>query len=340
VRRNPSLLIPSVFLLLSVSLIAQDTPIGPTGTQAAREETPQQQAATQQTPSGGAVDLQKATQNPVASLISVPIQNNSNFGIGPNDRTQNVLNIQPVVPIRASENWNLIIRSIVPVIWQPAPGTANLEVFGIEENTPPYLAAQAVQKSVGVFGFGDMTPSFFFSPAKPGKLIWGAGPVFVLPTATSKVTGQGKVSMGPTIVALVQPGKWTLGALVNNVWSVAGPSDRSDVKQMTLQYFVNYNLKKGWYLSLAPIITANWQASSGNVWTVPVGGGVGRILRLGFQPVNVAAQFYGNAAHPQNGSSWSMRLQIAFLFPKLTKEQQKMMMQQRLKQMEQEQPQK
>jgi hypothetical protein len=103
---------------------------------------------------------------------------------------------------------------------------------------------------------------------------------------------------------------------------------------------VNYNLKKGWYLSLAPVITANWQASSGNVWTVPIGGGVGRILRLGFQPVNIAAQFYGNAAHPSNGSPWSMRLQIAFLFPKLTKEQQKMMMQQRLKQMEQEQPQK
>src|SRR5215468_129277 len=127
--------------------------------------------------------LQKATQNPVASLISVPIQNNSNFGIGPYDRTQNVLNIQPVIPIRATENWNLIIRWITPVIWQPAPGTANLELFGIEENTPAYLAAQGVQKSAGVFGFGDMTPTFFFSPAKPGKLIWGAGPVFVLPTA-------------------------------------------------------------------------------------------------------------------------------------------------------------
>jgi hypothetical protein len=127
---------------------------------------PQEAAGTQQAPSGGgAGDLQKATQNPVASLISVPVQNNSNFGIGPFDRTQNVLNIQPVIPIRASENWNLIIRGIVPVIWQPAPGTANLEVFGIEENTPPYLAAQAVQKSAGVFGFGDMTPSFFFAPA-------------------------------------------------------------------------------------------------------------------------------------------------------------------------------
>src|SRR5579864_5883523 len=128
---------------------------------------PQETGDTQERPTGGAGDLQKAVQNPVASLISVPVQNNSNFGVGPNDRRQNVLNIQPVIPIRASENWNLIIRWIVPVIWQPAPGTANLEVFGIEEDTPAYLAAQNVQKNAGVFGFGDMTPTFFLSPAKP-----------------------------------------------------------------------------------------------------------------------------------------------------------------------------
>ncbi len=329
-------------LLFSVGIVAYAQEPNPNFNQELDQETPAQAKAEAQKPDtkASAGDLAKAVQNPVASLISVPIQNSSNFGIGPNDRTQNVLNIQPVVPIRASENWNLIIRGIVPVIWQPAPGTANLEVFGIEENTPAYLAAQAVQKSAGVFGFGDITPSFFFSPAKPGKLIWGAGPVFVLPTATSKVLGQAKLSMGPSIVALIQPGKWTVGALVNNVWSVAGPSDRSDVNQMSWQYFVNYNLKKGWYLSSSPLISANWKASTGNVWTVPVGGGVGRIFRLGFQPVNVAAQFYGNAAHPSNGSPWGMRVQIAFLFPKLTKEQQKMMMQQRLKQMEQQQPQK
>ena len=278
----------------------------------------QGETATQPTPSaGGPGDLQKAVQNPVASLISVPVQNNSNFGIGPYGRTQNVLNIQPVVPIRASENWNVIIRVIAPVIWQPAPGKSNLEVFGIEENTPEYLAAQGVQKSAGVFGFGDFTPTFFLSPAKPGKLIWGAGPVVILPTATSKVLGQGKLSMGPSIVALVQPGKWTIGGLVNNAWSVAGPSDRSSVSQMTLQYFVNYNLKQGWYLSSSPVIAASWKASTGNVWIVPVGGGVGRVFRLGLQPVNVAAQLYGNAARPVGGSPWGMRLQIAFLFPKL-----------------------
>jgi hypothetical protein len=269
----------------------------------------------QQAPAATA-DLQKEAQNPVAGLISVPVQNNTNFGVGPFGRNQNVLNIQPVIPINVSPGWNMIVRWITPVIWQPAPGTANLEVFGIEENTPAYFAAQDVQAHAGVFGFGDMTPTFFFSPVKPHKLIWGAGPMFTLPTATGKVLGQGKLSMGPSIVALVQPGPWTVGALVNNIWSVAGSGGRANVNQMSLQYFINYNLKKGWALSMSPTITANWQASSGNVWTVPVGGGVQRVFRLGYQPVNASLAFFGNAVHPQHGSPWGMRLQISFLFPK------------------------
>jgi hypothetical protein len=152
-----------------------------------------QQAAPAAT--GGGDDLQKATQNPVASLISVPIQSNSNFGIGPYDRMQNVLNIQPVIPMKVSDCCNLIIRWIAPIIYQPAPGTANLEVYGINENTPAFFAAQAVQANAGVSGFGDMTPTFFLSPAKPHKLILGVGPVFVLPTATNKVLGRGNSAL-------------------------------------------------------------------------------------------------------------------------------------------------
>ena len=239
-----------------------------------------------------------------------------------------------------SREWNLIIRWIIPIIWQPAPGTQNLEVFGIEENTPAFLAAQSAVKQVGVFGFGDMQPTFFLSPAKPGKLIWGVGPYFILPTATSDVLGQGKLSIGPSIVALAQPGHWTIGGLINNVWSVAGSGGRADVNQMLFQYFINYNLKKGWYLSSSPVLTANWKASSGNQWVVPLGGGAGRIMKLGLQPVNITAQFYGNAVHPSGASPWGMRLQIAFLFPKLTKQQQKMMMEKKLKELEQEPPQK
>lgn len=238
--------------------------------------------------------LVKATQNPVASLISVPVQNNSNFNIGTADRTQDVLNVQPVIPMRISEDWNLILRWITPVIWQPVPN----------------------QKDIGVYGFGDMVPTFFFSPAKPGKLIWGAGPVFQLPTATSYYTGQGKFGMGPSLVLLTQPGHWTIGALMNNTWSTGGPKSRAAVNQFLMQYFINYNLDKGWYIGTSPVVTADWKASSGNRWVTPVGGGVGRVCRLGSMPANIQVMFFGNAVRPPGSSPWSMRLQMAFLFPK------------------------
>jgi hypothetical protein len=269
--------------------------------------------------SSGTEALQKATQNPVASLISVPVQNNNNFGVSPGDRTQDVLNIQPVIPVGISKDWNLIVRWITPIVWQPVPN---------QPSTP----------ETGAYGFGDMQPTFFLSPKKSGKLIWGAGPVVQLPTATNTFLGQGKLGLGPSLVLLTQPGHWTIGVLANNVWSVAGSGSRPPINQFLMQYFVNYNLKKGWYLSCAPTVTANWEAKDGGRWVVPFGGGVGRIMKLGFQPVNISARFYGNAIHPPTGfssSSWNMQLQIAFLFPKLTRAQQKVIIEQKLKQLEQ-----
>jgi len=284
--------------LSPIILVAQNAPPGSNPTA--------QAAASAPAAANDADALAKATQNPVASLISVPIQNNSNFGVGPYNRTQDVLNIQPVIPARITENWMLISRIIQPIVWQP----------------------DATQNTSGQFGIGDMNPTFFLSPAKPGKIIWGAGPAMVFPTATSAVLGQGKLSFGPSVVALVQPGHWTLGFLVNNVWSVAGSSHRPSVNQMTLQYFITYNLQKGWNINSGPIVTANWHNQAGGEsadgddtppggrWTVPFGGGVGRVMRLGYQPVNISANFYGNAIHPPGASSWGMRLQIALLFPK------------------------
>jgi hypothetical protein len=270
--------------------------------------------------SAGTEALQKATQNPVASLISVPIQNNNNFGVSPGYRTQDVLNLQPVVPLGISKDWNLIVRWIMPIIWQPLPN-------------PP------ATPQTGVYGFGDMLPTFFLSPKRPGKLIWGAGPVFQLPTATNTFLGQGKLAIGPSAVALTQPGHWTLGVLVNNIWSVAGSGSRPPVNQFLLQYFINYNLKKGWYVTWQPTLTANWEATNGGRWVVPFGGGVGRIMKLGFQPVSVTAQFYGNAIHPPGASPWGMRLQISLLFPKLSKEMEQMMLEKKLDQLQKENPQ-
>jgi hypothetical protein len=258
--------------------------------------------------------LRKAAQNPVASLISVPIQENWNFGIGPASRIQNVLNVQPVIPVNLTQNWNLIVRWITPIIYQP---------LGVTEPPPPTgpdfafgaNATPAAEPNQGVYGFGDMQPAFFFSPKK-GKVIWGVGPQLLLPTATrTGILGQGKFGIGPTAVVLVQPGKWTLGFLVNNVWSVAGHNDLPDVNQFLFQYFINYNLQKGYYLTWQPTITANWEMTNGGRWIVPLGGGIGRIMKLGAQPVNLGLQFYGNAVHPPGGSSWTMRLSIAFLFP-------------------------
>jgi hypothetical protein len=275
-------------LLFADSAFSQETP-----PQAAGGGPDSKEAAT----AASGDTLRKAAQNPIASLISMPLQNNANFGVEPGGRTQDVLNIQPVIPIGVSKDWNLIIRWITPIVWQPLP-------------------APSPAPEVGKYGFGDMQPSFFFSPKTAGKLIWGAGPVLQLPTATDTYLGQGKLGIGPTFVGLTQPGPWTIGALVNNVWSVAGSGGRPDVNQMTLQYFVNYNLKKGWYLGSQPIITANWEAANGGRWIVPFGGGIGRVMRLGMQPVNLQLGFYGNAVHPVNASPWSMRAMFVLLFPK------------------------
>jgi hypothetical protein len=304
-----SILMAPVMLTAQQGKPADDVAVAPEGTQVATEQTPAAAANTNA--------LQKATQNPVASLISVPIQNNSNFGVSPGDRTQDVLNIQPVVPLSMSKKWNLVIRWIMPIVYQPLP-------------------SQSATTGTGVYGFGDMQPTFFLVPKKTSKLIWGAGPFVQLPTATSDYLGQGKLGLGPSVVLLTQPGHWTLGVLANNVWSIAGSGGRPAVNQFLMQYFINYNLKKGWYVTSAPIVTANWESSNGNRWTVPFGGGVGRIMKLGFQPVNLSASFYGNAVYPAGTSSWNMRLQIALLFPKLTKQQQMMLMEQKMKQLKAE----
>ncbi len=238
--------------------------------------------------------LLKAVQNPVADLISVPIQNNINPGIAPYGRVQNVVSLQPVIPLTLSENWLLVTRVIQPILWQP----------------------YADQKSGGVFGLGDMNPTFFLAPKNPGALIWGAGPAVVIPTATSQLLGQGKLSLGPSAVVLAQPGPWTIGALVSNVWSVAGSGGRVPVNRMALQYFLVYNLPHDWYLNSGPTITADWRASAGNVWTEPFGLGVGKLVNMGQAPVDFSGTFYGNATTPAGMPTWSMSFQMTLLFPK------------------------
>ncbi len=240
-----------------------------------------------------AEELAKAAQNPIANMISVPFQNNVNFNVGPENGTQNILNIQPVIPVSLSPEWILITRTIMPVISQP-----------------PFGPGQDTQ-----FGLGDTQLSLFLSPAKSGEFIWGVGMITQLPTHTDSRLGSSLWGLGPSFVGLRINGPWVYGALVNNLWSLGG-SGSNAYNNFLLQPFVNYNFgKTGTYLTSSPIATANWKTGK---WVVPLGGGIGQIFRMfGKLPVNASLQAYYNVVHPDNlGPEWQIRFQVQFLFPK------------------------
>lgn len=244
-----------------------------------------------------AEDLAKAAQNPIGNLVSVPLQNNTNFGVGPEGGTQNILNIQPVIPFKANEDWNIITRTIVPLIWQPG----------------------SVPDEGTTFGLGDIQFSAFLSPSTPGAggLIWGVGLITQLPTDTSDL-GNKNWGLGPTAVVLkLEKGNpWVYGALANNVWSLSGDRRGGSYSNFLIQPFVNYNFPDGTYINSAPIVTADWKAESGQQWTVPLGMGVGKILRFGSLPVNTQVGAYYNVVKPDNGANWQLRAQVQFMFPK------------------------
>jgi len=237
-------------------------------------------------------DLEKQIQNPVADLISVPFQNNMDFSIGPYERTRNTLNLQPVIPFSLGEKLNLITRTIVPIISQP-----------LGENDSE-------------FGLGDINLSLFLTSTKPSKVIFGGGIALGFPTATNEVLGTEKWTAGPSFVVLVQPEGWTIGAIAQNTWSYAGSKDRGDVNFFYSQIFATKNLEKGWYVNSAPIITANWEALSGQQWTVPLGAGFGKLFRLGKLPINAQAGYYYNVVTPDFGPESQFRFQVVLLFPK------------------------
>jgi len=236
-------------------------------------------------------DLAKKSQNPVGDLVSLPFQNNTIFGFGPSDDFKNVLNIQPVYPIHLGEGWNLINRVILPVVYQP----------------------ELIEGQGSTTGLGDTSYTAFFSPRRPSKLIWGAGPVFQIPTSTDIQLGTGEWAAGPSVVALTMSGSWVVGVLASNLWSF---NSDGNVNFFFGQIFANYNMSNGWFLTSAPIITANWEAESGQQWTVPIGGGLGRVFSIGKQAVNSSAQVFYNVEKPALQGDWIFRFQFTFLFPK------------------------
>lgn len=233
--------------------------------------------------------LSKQAANPLADLISLPFQNNTNFGLGPYDRTTNILNIQPVVPFAEGR---IITRTIAPIVWIP-------------EFTE--------ESGLSSWGLGDMMFTAFYAPPSEG-LVWGVGAAFEMPTGGAK-RGSQKWSLGPSAVALYQPGDWTFGVLANNVWSFAGKSERGDVNKGLLNLFLVYQLGGGWYVNSAPIITVDWEADSDQRWIVPVGAGAGKLTFVGKLPVNAQVGAYANVVKPDFGPDWQLRVQVQMFLP-------------------------
>jgi hypothetical protein len=253
--------------------------------------------------------LAKQLSNPISSLISVPFQANEDFGYGPSHNGYKfTLNIQPVIPISISKDWNLILRTIVPVVSQH-------DLFYVE-NLPKDSPLQPQNRSQD--GLSDTTQSFFFSPKKPGPfgLIWGIGPVFLYPTGTNDLLGTGTFSIGPTVVVLKQLGGLTAGALMSQLWSVAIEEHRRSLSQMFLQPFVAYTLKTHTTFTLSTEATANWNNDPGDAkWTVPLIFQISQILKVGKQPISVqvGGKYYTDS--PRYGPDWGVRLNVTLLYP-------------------------
>jgi len=242
-------------------------------------------------PAHEGADLAKKLANPVSDLVSVPFQFNWEQNVGPHDDTRFILNVQPVMPFSLTKDLNLIARVIVPLVSQPALSDSGAPTFGVS----------------------DVLTSFFISP-KGGSLTWGVGPVISFPSTSEPTLGSGKWSVGPTFVVLKQTGPWTVGALFNQIWSVAGSDERNDVNQMFLQPFVAYNTKSLWTITLQSETTANWEAED-DKWTVPVNLIFSKLSHFGPFPASYQMGFGVFAAHPDSGPTWKIRGAIVILLP-------------------------
>jgi hypothetical protein len=256
------------------------------------------QAQQDATASGGggkaddAAELAKKLQNPVASLISVPLQSNWDFGIGSANAMRYTLNVQPVIPFSLTTEWNLITRTIVPFIHAESPVAGGDDAGGL----------------------GDITQSFFLSPSAPTSRgwIWGAGPVFLYPSATDDALGAGKWGAGPTAVLLKQDSGWTYGLLANHIWSFAGWGDRN-VNATFLQPFVSYTTKSYTTFGLNTESTYDWENSQ---WTVPINVLISQLVKIGGKPVQFQVGYRYYAEKPDGGPDWGLRFTVTFLFPK------------------------
>ncbi len=256
-------------------------------------------------------DMAKQSQNPLGTIISLPFEFSSYFGIGPSDATAYGLTLKPVYPVDLG-NWNLINRFIVPTIYSEGQD----KDVTLDSSVDVGNGSFTEMVTGSAFGIADITYTAYLSPKESGSWIWGIGGALTLPTATENRYASDKWSAGPAFVALTMPGNWVTGFLIQNVWSFAGEGDAADVNKFLFQYFINYVMDNGWYLSSTPIITANWEADSGSQWTVPFGGGIGKLVKHGKLPVDYKLAAYWNADSPEHAPDWNLQFTIKFLFPK------------------------
>lgn len=249
-------------------------------------------------------DLRASVQNPISSLVSVPLK--FTFDNGAPNGDANFFNLQPVVPVRVG-GWNLVSRAIIPLT--SAPGG----ISGLPDNPG---VGDTFQTGTAR-GLGDINYTLFFNPAEStGAWTWGIGPSITAPTASDDRLGSGKWSAGLSAVALNQPSWGTYGGLVRHLWSFAGDSDRRGVSQTLVEPFLNYNLDSGWYLLTDSVITYDWKAQSGQELTLPIGGGFGKLFKIGDQAMNARTEAYYNVIRPDAGPKWTVGFTIQFLFPK------------------------
>jgi hypothetical protein len=247
---------------------------------------------------GAQTDREPATESEAGKVFLLPIEFDFDSGAANGDAF--IARLLPVNSLLVKDTWKLVNVALITLA--DAPGG----VPGFPGNPDPVSGEK-------VFGLADFTDAILYTPTKSKGLMWGVGGLFGFPTATNDVLGSGKWSAGPAVRLGYQSGPWRLGLLVGNRWSFAGDSDRAEVNQLMARGLVRCRLGKGWFFIYAPIITANWNASSDQRWLVPLGGGIGKSFKLKQTPLNISLQAYGNALKPDGAPDSVFR--IAFGIP-------------------------